>query len=121
MRFWIVVLVVLVAFAALPVSALAADIPAVGSWNVTSTIDGSQDYNWKLTIKDAEGKLSGTISGEPGDFTLSDVKYADGTLSFRVDIEDQSYHVTAKVDGNKLDGSFKSQSVSGTLKGTRAS
>jgi hypothetical protein len=93
---------------------------AAGTWEVVSATDGGGDeMTWKLVIKDDDGKLSGTISGEPGDYTLEDVKVEGDTLTFKVTIEDQTYTTEAKISGSKLDGVFKSTGAKGTLRGTK--
>jgi hypothetical protein len=92
---------------------------AVGTWDVISAVDGGDDMNWKLVIKEDAGKLAGTISGEQGDFTLEDVKLEGETLTFKVTIDEQIYLTEAKISGAKLDGVFKGTGVKGTLKGTR--
>jgi hypothetical protein len=101
--------------------AMAADHPAVGTWQVTSKTDSGEEYTWKMIIKNEDGKLTGVLSGEMGDFQLADLKYENDTLSFKVQIEDQSYATEAKIAGNKLDGTFKGTGASGTLTGTRQS
>jgi hypothetical protein len=99
---------------------LAAANAAVGTWEVVSAMDGGGDeMTWKLVIKEDAGKLTGTISGEPGDFTLEDIKVEGDTLTFKVSIDDQTYTTEAKISGSKLDGVFKSAGAKGTLKGTK--
>lgn len=93
---------------------------AIGTWEVVSAMDGGgEEMTWKLVIKEDAGKLTGTISGEPGDFTLEDVKVEGDTLAFKVTIDDETYVTEAKITGSKLDGVFKATGVKGTLKGTR--
>ena len=117
MRFVTALLLLILAVLAIPASA--SSNPAVGTWQVTSPTESGEEYTWKLVIKEDGGKLSGTISGEPGDFTLSDVKYEDDKLSFKVTIEDQTFTIEARISGNKLEGAYKSATMSGTLKGVR--
>jgi FlaG/FlaF family flagellin (archaellin) len=94
---------------------------AVGTWDVTSATSEGSEMNWTLVIKDDGGTLTGTISGEPGDFTLEDVKLDGHTLTFKTTIDSETYTTEAKISGSKLEGSYKGTAVKGTLKGTKKS
>jgi hypothetical protein len=93
----------------------------VGTWDVTSSDNAGSDMSWILVIKEDGGKLTGTISGEPGDFTLEDVKIDGHTLTFKTTIDSETYTTEAKISGSKLEGNYKGTSVKGTLKGTKKS
>jgi len=57
----------LFAFAAVPLSAHAADMSAVGSWSgALHTADAAYRVNFHVR-KTADGRLTGTVSGLPGD------------------------------------------------------
>ncbi len=101
--------------------AMAADHPAVGTWQIVSKTDTGEEYTWKMVIKNEDGKLSGTLSGDMGDFPLADLKYENDTLSFKVQIEDQSYETEGKISGAKLEGTFKGAAGGGTVTGTKQS
>ncbi len=116
MRFWLVALLLLAT-----ALAFAASNPAVGTWQISSTTDDGQEYAWKLVIKEDGGALSGVLSGEPGDYQLSDVKCENDTLTFKVTVEDQTYECEAKIAGKSLEGAFKGGAASGKLKGTKES
>jgi hypothetical protein len=114
------ILVAVAGVVLLGVGLLAAANAAVGTWEVVSAMDGGDEMTWKLVINEDAGKLTGTISGEPGDFTLEDIKVEGDTLTFKVSIEDQTYTTEAKISGSKLDGVFKGTGgAKGTLKGTK--
>ena len=99
-------------------SLMRADSPAAGTWDcVAGTPDG--DMNWTLAITENEGALAGTISGNPGEFPLADVKFDEGTLTFKVTIEDVTYGVKVRIDKDKLDGNWEGGDSSGTLTGAR--
>lgn len=109
----------LFAFAAVLVAAAAND--AVGKWDLTSSTDEGSEMNWILVIKDDGGKLTGTLSGEPGDFTLEDVKLDGNTLTFKTTIDAETYTSEVKISGEKLEGNYKGAAMKGTLKGTKKS
>jgi hypothetical protein len=92
---------------------------ATGSWEVVSTPEGGDEVIWKMVIKEDAGKLTGTLSGEEGDFTLEDVKLEGEILSFKVTIDEQTYTVEARLSDSKFQGVFKSTRVSGTVRGTK--
>ncbi|MGE5646930.1 MAG: hypothetical protein ACM336_14175 [Acidobacteriota bacterium] len=90
-----------------------------GTWDLVSAVDGGDEMSWKLVIKEDNGKLTGILSGEPGDFTLEDIKVDGDTLTFKVSIDYQTYTTESKIAGSKLNGTFKSSGSNGTLKGTK--
>jgi hypothetical protein len=94
---------------------------AIGTWDVTSSTSEGSEMNWILVIKDDGGKLAGTLSGEPGDFTLQDVKLDGHTLTFKTTIDAEIYNSEVKISDGKLEGSYKGTAVKGTLKGTKKS
>jgi hypothetical protein len=97
----------------------AADCPAAGSWKISAVSPGGDEMNWTMVIKEADGKLSGQLIGEPGEFPLSDVAFADGTLKAKLEV-DTSYTIELKVDGNKLEGKWKNtEGASGSIKGEK--
>ncbi|MCS7314747.1 MAG: hypothetical protein RMI94_01750 [Bryobacterales bacterium] len=105
--------------AALPVAA--ADKPVVGTWQcVSDSPDGSQ-YSWAVVVKEEGGKLSGTISGAPGEFSMEDVRFEGGVLTFKVRIEGDVYTIEARVQGDNLEGTWKGPSSQGVIKGSRRS
>ena len=115
---------VLLSFTLLALTAVllaAAANEAIGTWDVTSSANEGNEMNWTLVIKEDGGKLTGTISGEPGDFTLEDVKVDGHTLTFKITIDAETYSSEVKISDGKLEGGYKGTSVKGTLKGTKKS
>ena len=103
------------------VAAWAADSPAVGQWDVVGTDDAGQTANWTLVVKDDGGKLGGTLSGDPGEFTLVDAKLEGNAFSFKVIVNEATYTVEATIDGGKFEGKYKGPEAAGTLKGAKHS
>ncbi len=97
----------------------AADNPAVGKWECTATDDAGQTSNWTMVVKEENGKLSGTLSGDPGEFDIVDAKVEGNAFTFKVVVNDVSYTVETTIDGNKLEGKYSGAEASGTLKGTK--
>ena len=99
----------------------AADNPVLGTWDCTSTDDAGQAANWTMTVKEDNGALKGTLSGDPGEFTMVDPKLEGNTFSFKVVVNEVSYAVEVTIDGKMLDGKYKGAESNGTLKGTKQS
>jgi len=102
-----------------PVLCRAADNPAVGTWDVIGTDDAGQTANWTLVVKEDSGKLAGTLSGDPGEFTLVDAKLDGNSFTFKVVVNEETYTVETTLDGKKFDGKYKGPEAAGTLKGTK--
>jgi hypothetical protein len=100
-------------------AALAADCPAVGTWTIIST--NGEETQWTMKVTEQDGKLAGTLSGDPGEFPLVDPKMDGDAFSFRVTVGDAEYTVQTKIAGKKLEGSYKGGGIEGTLKGDKQS
>jgi hypothetical protein len=97
----------------------AADSPVVGTWDCVSTDDAGQNSNWTLVVKEDDGKLSGTLSGDPGEFAIVDPRLDGKTFTFKVVVNDATYSVETTLDGAKFEGKYKGPEASGTLKGSK--
>lgn len=97
----------------------AADNPAVGKWECVNTDDAGQTSNWTLVVKEDNGVLTGTLSGDPGEFSIVDAKVDGDSFTFKVVVNDSTYTVENKLDGNKIEGKYKGPESSGTIKGTK--
>ncbi len=88
--------------------------PILGQWDMTFNV-GDRDINGLLTIAEkADGQLDANWTKEPGQHTVSNVKFQDGklTLTRKSNIPDMgevevSYEGTVK--GNEMTGAWKSQ------------
>ena len=101
-------------------AAWAADNAAVvGQWDVVGTDDAGQSANWTLVVKDDGGKLGGTLSGDPGEFTLVDAKLDGNAFTFKVIVNEATYTTEITINGNKFEGKYKGPEAAGTLKGTK--
>jgi hypothetical protein len=95
----------------------AAGSPVAGLWKVISTGPGPDDqFTWKMVVKEADGKLSGTLTGDMGEFQIADPRFANNTLTGQITMDANTYAIEFKVDGQKATGNWKS--VAGTENGT---
>ncbi len=92
-----------------------------GTWQLVLTPEDGDETEWTLVLRDEGGKLSGTLSGEPGDFPIRDVRFEDGVLTFKVTIDEETVAHEARVTGSTLSGSYAGRSGKGAIKGTRQS
>jgi hypothetical protein len=99
----------------------AGDNPVVGKWEVAATDDAGQQSNWTMVVTEDGGKLAGTLSGDPGEFTLVDPKLDGNTFTFKVVVNEVSYSVETTVDAGKIEGKYKGAEASGIIKGTKQS
>ncbi|HTT65863.1 MAG TPA: hypothetical protein VMG35_28630 [Bryobacteraceae bacterium] len=100
-------------------AARAADNPAVGTWDVVGTDDAGQSANWTLIVKEEDGKLAGTLSGDPGEFNLVDAKVDGNQFTFKVIVNEETYSTEITIDGNKFEGKYKGPEAGGTIKGSK--
>ncbi len=91
----------------------------VGSWDCTSTTPIGTEVKWTLTVKEQDGKLTGTAGSDEGEMPISEAKMEDGTFSFKVFIESEPYQVRIKVMGPKFEGTWKGGGETGAIRGTK--
>ncbi len=98
---------------------LAGDKP-VGEWACTATTPSGGELSWTLSLKEENGRLTGSAASDEGEIPISDLRYEDGTLTFKVSLDTGTYSVTVHFKGNKLDGNWKAESGdSGAVSGTK--
>ncbi len=92
----------------------------VGTWNMTSeTSDG--DLNWVLVVKEADGKMTGTIKApDATEEELKDFSFSDGNVHFQAPYQGAYYDIDLKLTGKKLDGKWSGDGNSGRTYGTKA-
>lgn len=119
-KFFLVIAFSITCFA--PSATFAADGP-VGEWDVVITAQG-QDAAAPLKIIEKDGAYSGTLSPPDGSRELSDIKFADGTLTFKIEIEEagMTLEFTGKIEGDSITGtlSIPDMGMDMPLKGKRA-
>lgn len=91
----------------------------VGSWDCVAIVD--QEYPFVLTLKEANGELSGTAEtsyGQAG--PVKNVVLEENVLKFSVDHPSAGLiDFEATVDGDSLEGSLEGWDFGGEFKGTR--
>jgi hypothetical protein len=98
---------------------IAATSAAEGRWKwVTDTPDGGP-AKWTAIFKVQDGKLTGTAEGDPGQFEFANLKMTGETLTGEIEVEGDKYTFEVTVIGDKLEGKWKMDSLSGSIKGVR--
>src|SRR5947209_16264906 len=75
-------------------------------WRFTATDNEGNDTQWVLELKTQDGKLTGTLTGDNGALPLIDPKEDDTSITFKVQVNDNTFDVDLKIDGDKLQGKF---------------
>jgi hypothetical protein len=110
--------VVALALLALATAGLAAANAVAGAWECVSVTPDGDELHTTLTVTEADGKLNAKLVGDDGEWTLSKVKFANNVLSFTV-TRDADYEVSMTVDGDKMDGKWAGNGISGKISATR--
>ena len=92
-----------------------------GTWQFLSTSESGDETDWKMVLVEQDGKLTGTASSELGEYTLEDLKFENGRLTFKVVIDNEDFLVDARIQGSDLEGAYSSRSEKGTIKGKKQS
>ncbi len=96
-----------------------ADAPkAVGTWDVVASTPNG-DLPSVMTVKMVDGKPK--VGFELGGLarTVTDEKLDKNVLTLKVEYEAALYDVEAKIDGDKIEGTWQGNGASGTLSGKR--
>ncbi len=97
----------------------AAETPKLlGTWDVVA-VTPQGELPVSLTIKLVDGQPKCDIDVAGAKQAVSDEKLEAGTLSMKVTYEFGVYDVTAKTNGEALEGTWQGAGYSGALKGTR--
>lgn len=91
----------------------------VGTWNMTSDSDnGSVD--WNLVLKDADGKLTGSLSTPDGQSPAKNFTYENGAVKFLAPYQGEDYNITLRLVGEKLVGTWSGNGNDGRTTGVKA-
>jgi hypothetical protein len=93
--------------------------PIAGTWQCISASPEGDQFNWVLTVTEQDGKLAGTLAGEPGEFPISDAKIEGDAFTFKVTVHAEVYTIEGKVAGDNFAGTYAGPQSRGTIKGTR--
>ncbi len=97
----------------------AADKPkALGTWDVVASTPNG-DMNSVMTLKMVDGKLKVDFELAGMTRTVTDEKLDKDVLTMKVEYEGGLYEVEAKIEGDKIEGTWQGSGASGTLSGKR--
>lgn len=92
-----------------------------GEWDFTATTSDGDVLDLTLTLKEADGKLTGTLGSYDGSVPLDKVKLDGDKLTFELWTDGGTYTTELTVKGDDMTGTFKGDNgSSGTLKVKRA-
>jgi hypothetical protein len=93
--------------------------PLLGKWSMTS--ESSEDpVKWTLTLKESEGKLTGTLGTADGEQPAKDLTFVDGVLKFQAPYQGSFYNIELKsTTPEKLEGTWDGGGDSGKTYGTK--
>ncbi len=97
----------------------AAEQAIVGNWDCVSTTPIGTDMKWTLTVKEQDGKLTGTAGSDEGEMPISEPKLENDTFTFKVFVNSEPYQVKIKVNAGKFDGTWTGGGETGAIKGTK--
>ena len=92
--------------------------PAIGTWRISTHIQGRERLAMLVLSAGKDGKLQGVWKGAAYDSPISDVTFADGTLKFTRSVGQRSMVFTAKIEDGKLKGEFSAAGTSRTFPST---
>ena len=98
---------------------IAASNAVEGRWKWVTDTPDSGPAEWTAIFKVQDGKLSGTAEGEPGQFEFTNLKMKGETLSGEIEVEGDKYTFEVTFTGDKLEGKWKMEGLSGSIKGVR--
>jgi hypothetical protein len=98
---------------------IAASSAVEGRWKWVTDTPDSGPAEWATIFKVQDGKLTGTAEGEPGQFEFTNLKMSGETLSGEIEVEGDKYTFEVTVTGDKLEGKWKMEGLSGSIKGRR--
>jgi len=92
----------------------------VGKWNMVSITPDGENLKWVLIIKEADGKLAGSLATEDGEASTKDFSFAGGVVKFQAPYQGEYYDVELKFADGQLSGTWSNGSDSGKTSGTKA-
>jgi hypothetical protein len=102
----------------LTAAAVAADVS--GTWNVTAVSSEGREYKLELTLKQEDGKWTGTMSSERGAVPLQKVQVAGDSVNYVLAVGEASYEIKLTAADGVLKGTYtRADGVSGQVKAVR--
>jgi hypothetical protein len=98
---------------------LAADV--AGKWELRAVQATGEEMSVQLVIREAEGKLTGTVYAEGEAVPVKSISLAGDDLSFQVQTDEATFTVKLTVSGQTATGSYKgSDGTSGKVSAKKA-
>jgi hypothetical protein len=99
--------------------ALAAGSGIEGKWKITADTPDGEPSEWSLVFKIQDGRLTGTAEGDAGQFEFKNLKENGRIVTGELQVEGDEYVIEVTVTGDKLEGKWKLESMTGAIKGAR--
>lgn len=90
-----------------------------GSWRVTADTPDSEPSEWSVVFKIQDGRLTGTAEGDAGQFAFQNLKENGEIVTGEIQVEGDKYAFVITVAGDKLEGKWKLEGMTGAIKGVR--
>jgi hypothetical protein len=91
----------------------------LGTWDMTSEVDGGDPVKWVLILRDQDGKLQGLLTTDGGEQPAKDFALADHTIHFKAPYQGEEYLIELKLDGAHLSGTWSGDGNSGNTTGVK--
>ncbi len=99
--------------------ALAAGSGIEGKWKITADTPDGEPSEWSMVFKIQGGRLTGTAEGDAGEFEFKNLKENGQTVTGELQVQGDEYVIEVTVTGDKLEGKWKMDSMTGAIKGVR--
>lgn len=102
------------------VAALASAADITGVWNGSSSGGQQGPTQFTMNLHRANGVLTGTLSVNGEDLPMDQLKLDGAAISFQLATDGGTYTVKGTVHGDKMNGTYASDSDNGTWQAERA-
>lgn len=106
--------------ATLPAQSQSDSAKLAGAWNMNSLTPDGDTVPWKLTLKQQDGKWTGSIASEQGENPISNVKVEGAKIHFTTPYQGEYYDQVLQLEDGKLVGTWSGNGNSGKTTGERA-
>ena len=94
----------------------AAENPVAGKWGCLNASDTGRESTWTLVVREDDTRLTGYLTDEDVQIPISDVRLEDKNFSFQFQVNAKPYTFRGKVNGKSLEGTYRGEEASGTLR-----
>jgi hypothetical protein len=93
--------------------------PLSGTWECTSRGGPQGQMPFTLLLKQFGETVTGSVTSPIGGTQISSASFKNKTLDIKIDTDDGTYLLTARLKNGKLAGSWSNQSQRGTWQGSK--